>query len=64
MLWEFWNFWAFTKWEYIFPTPWPMLRYFEMPVLGLMGFLPFALEAFVVFHFVAGFFTREDRLGL
>jgi hypothetical protein len=64
MLWEFWNFWAFTKWEYIFPTPWPAVRYFEMPVLGLLGFLPFALEAFVVFHFVASFFTRDDRLGL
>jgi hypothetical protein len=64
MLWEFWNYWAFTKWEYIFPVPFASLRYFEMPVLGLLGFIPFALEAFVVFHFVAGFFTREDRLGL
>jgi len=65
LLWEFWNMWAFTKWEYIFPFPWVReLKYFEMPLVGFFGFPPFALEYFVMFHFLAGFYTREDKLGL
>jgi hypothetical protein len=63
VLWEFWNMWAYTKWIYIFPLG-QNLRFFEMPVVGFLGFLPFALEYFTMFHFVAGFFTREDKLGL
>lgn len=64
LLWEFWNYWAYTKWVYTFPVVLRDVRYFEMPVLGFLGFLPFAIEYFVLFHFVAGFFTREDKLGL
>ncbi len=64
LLWEFWNYWAFSKWIYIFPGPFLHIRYFEMPVIGFLGFLPFAIEFFVMFHFVSGFFTREDKLGL
>jgi hypothetical protein len=64
LLWEFWNFWAYTKWVYIFPAPLREIRYFEMPVLGFLGFIPFALEYFAMFHFVSGFYTREDKLGL
>jgi hypothetical protein len=63
VLWEFWNMWAFTKWIYIFPLGRSM-RFFEMPLVGFLGFLPFALEYFVMFHFIASFFTREDKLGL
>ena len=62
-LWEFWNAWAYTKWIYIFPAA-RALHIFEMPLAGFLGFLPFALEYFVMFHFIASFFTREDRLGL
>ncbi len=62
-LWEFWNMWAFTKWIYIFPVG-QNWKFFEMPLAGFLGFLPFALEYFVMFHFLAGFFTREDKLGL
>jgi hypothetical protein len=62
-LWEFWNMWAYTKWVYIFPVG-QNWKFFEMPLVGFLGFLPFALEYFVLFHFVAGFFTREDKLGL
>jgi hypothetical protein len=65
VLWEFWNAWAYTKWVYIFPVPLGAnLKYFEMPLLGFLGFLPFAVEYFVLFHFVASFYTREDKLGI
>ena len=63
LLWEFWNMWAYTKWIYIFPSG-ASPSYFEMPVLGFLGFLPFALDCFVMFHFVASFYTRQDKLGL
>jgi hypothetical protein len=47
-LWEFWNYWAAAKWHYIFPMlqDW---KIFEMPVPGYLGFLPFALECFVMY---------------
>ncbi|HVP51363.1 MAG TPA: hypothetical protein VMT05_04590 [Terriglobales bacterium] len=47
-LWEFWNYWAAAKWHYIFPMAqgW---KIFEMPVPGYLGFLPFALECFVMY---------------
>jgi hypothetical protein len=51
LLWEFWNFWAEAKW--IYTVPWVgEIRLFEMPVLGFFGFPPFALECFVMVHFL------------
>jgi hypothetical protein len=47
-LWEFWNFWASSKWHYIFPIM-QNWKIFEMPVPGYLGFLPFALECFVMY---------------
>jgi len=51
-LWEFWNFWASAGWRYT--LPWPLdfgPRYFRMPVLGLLGFPPFAWEGWAMFQF-------------
>ena len=53
VLWEFWNYWALTKWTYTVPYP-PALKLFEMPVLGYLGFLPFALECFALYQFLRG----------
>jgi hypothetical protein len=57
ILWEFWNYWAGAKWLYIFPMlqGW---KIFEMPVVGFLGFLPFALECRVMFEFVRSFQRR------
>lgn len=46
--WEFWNFWARSRWEYVFPIlhRW---RIFAMPVPGFLGFPPFALECFALY---------------
>lgn len=52
-LWEFWNFWATAGWRYT--LPWPLdfgVRYFQMPVLGLLGFPPFAWECWAMFQFL------------
>jgi hypothetical protein len=47
-LWEFWNYWAAAKWLYIFPM-FQQWRIFEMPAPGFLGFLPFALDCFVMY---------------
>jgi hypothetical protein len=44
-LWEFWNFWARSKWIYTVPF-FEDGKIFEMPVLGFLGFPPFALECY------------------
>ena len=52
-LWEFWNFWASAGWRYT--LPWPLdfgPHYFRMPVLGLLGFPPFAWESWALFQFL------------
>jgi len=52
-LWEFWNYWALAKWTYHLPFLgfWQHIRYFEMPVPGLLGFLSFGLEIWVMWQF-------------
>ncbi len=53
LLWEFWNYWARAKWIYTVPFT-RHLKYFEMPLLGFLGFPPFALECFALYHFTRG----------
>jgi hypothetical protein len=50
VLWEFWNYWARTKWIYTVPIL-PDVRIFEMPVPGYGGFPPFAMECFAMYVF-------------
>jgi hypothetical protein len=59
-LWEFWNYWASAKWHYIFPIM-QHAKIFEMPVLGYLGFLPFALECFVM-YVTASWMVERFRL--
>ena len=51
LLWEFWNYWAHTKWIYNVPVP-PNIKLFEMPLAGYLGFPVFAVECFVMYVFV------------
>jgi hypothetical protein len=53
VLWEFWNYWAATKWTYTVPYLGD-IKIFEMPVLGYLGFPAFALECFAMYHWVRG----------
>jgi hypothetical protein len=53
VLWEFWNYWAATKWTYTVPYL-GHVKVFEMPVLGYLGFPPFALECYAMYHWVRG----------
>lgn len=51
-LWEFWNAWAWTRWVYRVPF-WSGIKFYEMPSVGFLGFLPFALECYVMFNTAA-----------
>ena len=48
-LWEFWNFWATAKWYYTVPIL-SNVKVFEMPIVGFLGFPPFALECFAMYQ--------------
>lgn len=50
ILWEFWNYWAVAKWIYTAPFT-RDVRVFEMPIAGFLGFGPFSLEYFTMYHF-------------
>ncbi len=63
-LWEFWNFWAHTKWIYTVPF-FEDTKWFEMPPLGFLGFPPFALECYVLVNLlnhVRGGRSWEDAI--
>jgi hypothetical protein len=46
-VWELINNWSLTKWEYTIHPDWP--RLFEMPLLGYLGFVPFAFSTLAVY---------------
>jgi hypothetical protein len=52
LFWEMWNYYALPKWTYFLPylnwTP----HYFEMPLPGMLGYLPFAVELFAMYQIV------------
>ncbi len=53
-LWEFWNFWARSKWIYMVPF-FDRGKGFEMPFLGFLGFPPFAVQAYVMYNSISLF---------
>lgn len=54
LLWEFWNFWALSKWIYTVPF-FEEMKGFEIPVLGFLGFPPFAVQAYAMYNFISLF---------
>jgi hypothetical protein len=63
VLWEFWNFWAATKWTYTVPFL-GGAKLFEMPVVGYLGFLPFALECDAMWVWVSARLRRMPASSL
>lgn len=59
-LWEFWNFWADSRWEYSLPYL-DFWRIFQMPVFGYLGFLPFALEIFAIQNLLSSIQNRVKK---
>lgn len=49
--WEMWNFYSYPKWIYHTPGV-EFLYVFEMPLLGFIGYLPFAWELYALRNFL------------
>ncbi len=62
ILWEFWNYWAKAKWVYTVPY-FNRPKIFEMPLYGFLGFLPFAVECFVMWQMALYFWRRANPLN-
>lgn len=68
-LWEAWNFQALNSggghWLYLVPEPLRIfgLHYGKMPLLGMLGFPPFALELFAMYHFLRKILGGDRLLG-
>jgi hypothetical protein len=58
--WELWNYWSYPKWIYHTPGA-EILRVFEMPLPGYGGYIPFALELYLLKHFL---WPRGPKLRL
>jgi hypothetical protein len=61
ILWEFWNYWAAAKWVYDVPIPFAGPKIFEMPLLGFLGFLPFAVECYSMRNSLMLFVERKQN---
>ena len=61
ILWEFWNYWAIPKWTYNVPFV-GFFKIFEMPILGYLGYFPFAFELYAMYWFVRSLFVRKEPL--
>ena len=59
-LWEFFNYWALSKWTYTVPYL-GNIKIFEMPVLGFLGFPPFAIECWAIYIFVRSLLEPTRR---
>jgi len=60
-LWEFWNYWAVPKWTYAVPFV-GFFKVFEMPILGYLGYFPFAFELYAMYWFVRSLFMHKEYL--
>ena len=49
--WEMWNYYSYPKWKYHTPGA-EFLHVFEMPLLGYIGYLPFAWELYALRNFL------------
>jgi hypothetical protein len=58
--WELWNYYSFAKWIYAIPYV-NQFHFFEMPVLGYAGYLPFGLECAVVARLVEQWVKSSNR---
>ena len=69
LFWEAWNYQAYLNsgghWIYTVPEALRIfgLHYGQMPVLGMLGFPPFAIELYVMYHFLRSALGIERLLG-
>lgn len=59
--WEFWNFYSSPKWFYNVPYV-DFWYVFEMPLLGYLGYIPFAFELYAIYHLTVGLFNSPTKM--
>lgn len=59
--WEFWNYWAVPKWTYHIPYV-GFFKIFEMPILGYLGYFPFAFELYAMYFFIRSLVLHREYL--
>ncbi|HEY6952335.1 MAG TPA: hypothetical protein VI758_07995, partial [Bacteroidota bacterium] len=59
VFWEMWNYCSYPKWVYHVPFV-GFAHIFEMPILGYLGYFPFALELYAVVCLVRGLCGRGN----
>jgi len=59
--WEMWNFFAMPKWYYTVPV-FGFAKIFEMPILGYLGYIPFAWELYALYQLVWGVLGRRTQV--
>ena len=60
-LWEFWNYYAVVKWTYNIPFV-GFFKIFEMPILGYLGYFPFAFELYSMYWFTRSLFVQKEKV--
>lgn len=60
VLWEYWNYWAVPSWEYSVPLL-GFLKVFEMPLLGYLGYIPFAWSVMRLVEVLDTLWARRAR---
>jgi len=60
VFWEMWNYYSVSKWHYTIPYL-NDYYFFEMPVVGMAGYMPFGLECLILYELIsASIYARED----
>ncbi len=58
--WEMWNFYSFPKWIYLIPyADW--WHIFEMPLAGYLGYIPFSIELFSLYHLLTAALRKNKQ---
>jgi hypothetical protein len=58
--WEFWNYFALPRWYYTVPLFSQAIHFFEMPIPGYIGYLPFGVELFAMYQFLLWIANQKD----
>ena len=59
LFWEMWNYYSYPKWIYHVPFL-GFAHIFEMPALGYLGYLPFSMELYALYHLLMGLLRRKE----
>jgi len=60
LLWEYFNFYNPGGWSYTIPFV-GFLKIYEMPILGYLGYIPFAFSLYSMYHFFKHYMKKIEK---